>query len=81
MIQVANIEIAPARPEDLKTKSGHLAEGRPIIILDEKKEHIVAYQNLSYELDLFVIKKLLEEERVCIPIEDHSLVNFLKEEA
>ena len=80
MIQVVNIEISPAKPEDLKTKTGQLAEGKPIIILDETRKHIVAYQNLTYDLDLFIIKELLDAGRICVPIEDHSLINFLKEE-
>lgn len=78
MIQVANIEIATARPQDLKTKSGDLAVGKPFIVLDEKREHVICYDALNYDLDLIIIKELLDAKRICVPIEDHSFKQFIQ---
>ena len=76
---LAKIELRKAVPEDFKIDRFNLKLNQPYLVLDEDG-HVRIMDVIRPDLDAFAFKGFLEKGLVYVPLEDHKLKNYLKDQ-
>lgn len=74
------IELRVAEPADLKFDQQTLKIGQPYAICSPDEESVQGFFVLKGDEDPFVLRMFLQKEMIYIPLVDHSLSTFMKNE-